>query len=44
MVVKVGGQFAGNDLLEDDSETVGQVLELGRIVLYERAKVNSREE
>ena len=44
MIVKVGGQFAANDLLEDDSETVGQVLVLGRVVLYERAKVNSKEE
>ena len=34
MVVEVGGQFAANDLLEDHGETVGQILELGRVVLY----------
>ena len=41
MIVKVGGQLAVYDLLEDDSEAVGQVLVLGSVVLYERAKVKS---
>ena len=38
MIVKVRGQFAANDLLENEGETVGQVLVLARVVLREKGQ------
>ena len=38
MIVKVGGKLAANDLLENEGETVGQVLVLGGAVLWEKGQ------